>query len=364
MEDRHQIRTLYLLPEPGTQGGMTAITKMYYETGLFSKQGFRHFNTSFKTQNKFLRSLEGVIMKLRFVLVLMRFKPKVVIVMTSSHLGFYDKCLYCFTAGLFGIKTILNPVGGEFMNFFEKKRWSKILVKTMIRSASAIVIGSNYWYEYFKLNFGLSCKIYKIPNPVNSNSFERGNAGYLIDGKLHVITVGNVVKSKGILELADVIKKTLAMNTNIEFDIIGSGDLDEWLSAELANEIRLGSVNLRGRVSDEEKTACLLKSDLFLSLSHFEVIPIAMLEAMSASLPVISTDVGGIPDLIVNEENGFLLSRNNLTEVPLILHSLQSRTPNSLKIMGEKSRLIVGKEYDVFSVLNSYKNLSIHLMAG
>lgn len=364
MVDKSQLRTLYLLPAPGVQGGMTAITKMYYDAGLFSEQSSQHFNTSFTTQNKVLRGLEGITMKMRFLFVLRRFKPKVVIVMTSSHWGFYDKCLYCLMARIFGIKSILNPVGGEFMKFFEKNSLSRFLVKTLIRSASAVVIGSNYWYDYFNLNFGPSGNIVKIPNPVNSHFFDRSNKDYLVDGKLRIITVGNIIESKGIIELADIIKKTIAINTQIEFVIIGSGDLDEWLGLELKKEIELGFVDLKGRVTDEEKTSCLLKSDLFLSLSHFEVIPIAMLEAMAASLPVISVDVGGIPDLIVNEENGFLLSRDNLSEIPLILQSLQSENPNKLMKMGSKSRSIVDMEYDVFSVLNEYKELSINLLSG
>ena len=364
MVDKSELRTLYLLPGTGVQGGMTAITKMYYDAGLFSEQSSKHFNTSFTTQNKVLRALEGITMKMCFLFVLMRFKPKVVIVMTSSHWGFYDKCIYCLMARIFGIKSILNPVGGEFMKFFEKNSLSRFLVKTLIRSASVVVIGSNYWYEYFNLNFGSSSNIFKIPNPVNSHSFDRRNKDYLVDGKLRVITVGNIIKSKGIIELADVIKKTIELNKNIEFVIIGSGDLDEWLGLELKKEIRLGFVDLRGRVSDEKKTSFLLKSDIFLALSHFEVIPIAMLEAMSASLPVISTDVGGIPDLIVNNENGFILTRDKLSEVPLILHSLQSENPNKLIKMGAKSRSIVDMEYDVFSVLKAYKDLSINILYG
>lgn len=355
-------RILYLLPEAGDQGGMTAITKMYYETGLFKNINNRHFKTSYSTNSKFLRIFEGVILKIYFLKSIFLFKPRVIIVMTSSHWGFYDKCLYCLIANLFGIKSILNPVGGEFLKFYKKNKLNKFLVDILIQSASVVVIGSNYWFEYFKNNFDSKVLINKIPNPVASEKFIRQNFKYLKGGKMRVITVGSLIKSKGVFELAYIIKNPLFNTMNIEFHIVGTGDLLDWLRIELESEIETGLVILHGRVSDKEKINLLTSSDVFLSLSHFEVIPISILEAMSASLLIISSNVGGIPDLIEDGLNGYLVSLNNIEEVPLILSSLYSKQKSDVREMGFFSRQKIENNYDVNIIIDAYENLSRSLV--
>ena len=142
---------------------------------------------------------------------------------------------------------------------------------------------------------------------------------------------------------------------------MGGGEKLEWARAELKTESEKGFVDIKGYVSDYEKEFEFSTADLFIMLSHNEVIPISILEAMSASLPIISTDVGGIPDIVIEEENGFLFPRKTVIPVVNKLLGLADKR-EKLKNMGLKSRCIVEKDYDVFQVLDRHILLAEDLM--
>jgi glycosyltransferase involved in cell wall biosynthesis len=349
-----------MLPEAGTQGGMTAITKMYYETGLFEKSNSRHFNTSFKSSSKLARTAEGLLMKLNYLWVLFHFRPHVVHVMTSSYWGFYDKSSYCLIARVCGIKSILNPVGGGFSDFYEGSSFHKRCVDITIKFPNTIVVGSSYWESYFKEKFK-DIRVQNIPNPVNSAVYLRKNQAYKEENRVKVISVSNIIETKGIRELCLVIRELVKVVDIVDFDVLGDGELRPWLESELATEIADGRVKIFGFVSDEVKRDCLLKADLFVMLSYFEIIPISILEAMSASLPVISTNVGGIPDLVDEGVNGYLVQPTQTKEATTRLIEMCGLSSGELASFGKESYLKIQKNYDVSSVIQEHDKLALEI---
>jgi glycosyltransferase involved in cell wall biosynthesis len=73
---------------------------------------------------------------------------------------------------------------------------------------------------------------------------------------------------------------------------------------------RCGDIVFMGAV--ENMKELLNKSHVFALISHFEALPLSIIEAMSASLPVIATDVGGVAELVTDGENGFLIDAGNI----------------------------------------------------
>ncbi len=348
-----KIKLLYLTPlNAKEKGGMTEITKMFFEVGLFENPQIRHFNTYFRwSQSKLIRFIESIYLQLKFVKTLLFFRPDIVFVMTSAYWGFFEKSFYCLVARIFGVKCMLNQVG-DFADFYSRNNPTKILVKFCLRFPNAILVGSTFWNSFFNTEFP-NRKIVSVVNPVLCDKFSRGSTS---SSKIRVVTISSIIESKGIIELVGVIKRVCQDSDAFVFVIMGGGDRLDWVIKELNGEVERGCVEIKGFVTDSEKEECFSTADLFVQLSHNEVIPIAILEAMSASLPIISSDVGGIPDIVYPGINGYLFPRKTVEPVAMKILEL-SGEKELLFQMGSKSLEIVRREYDVLQVLE--KHISI-----
>ena len=104
-------------------------------------------------------------------------------------------------------------------------------------------------------------------------------------------------------------------------------------------------VRLLGPVSGQEKIDTFMKSDMFILPTYAENMPNTILEAMAAGLPVISTAVGAIPELIHQGENGFLIEPGDYQDlanrIEMLMENRELRT-----MMGAKSLEKVKKKYD------------------
>ena len=95
-----------------------------------------------------------------------------------------------------------------------------------------------------------------------------------------------------------------------------------------------------GWVSGEEKIKLLNEVDVFILPSYNEGLPISVLEAMSYNLPIISTTVGGIPEILKNEYNGFLINPGDLIALESAISTLINN-PSKRKLQGKRSGEIV-----------------------
>lgn len=121
-----------------------------------------------------------------------------------------------------------------------------------------------------------------------------------------VVFISRIESIKGCDLLPDICELVLKRIPDARFLICGDGSMKD----ELANEVnRRGierQVELVGWVDDIEKIQMLKRSSLFLLPSYGEGMPMCVLEAMGLGLPIVATRVGGLPQLITDDENGFL----------------------------------------------------------
>jgi glycosyltransferase involved in cell wall biosynthesis len=96
-----------------------------------------------------------------------------------------------------------------------------------------------------------------------------------------------------------------------------------------------GFVEITGPRYGEEKYGELRKADLFVFPTYNDAFPLVTLEAMQFALPVISTNEGGVPDIVNDGETGFLVERQNVEQlaekIALLLQNKELR-----QMMGQK----------------------------
>lgn len=122
----------------------------------------------------------------------------------------------------------------------------------------------------------------------------------------------------------DLLLEALSELTDIPWQLhfIGDGSLRPLLEKYVAEHNLMGRVQFLGNRMDI--TTLLAKSQLFVLLSDWEGLPISIIEAMRAGLPVIATNVGGVNELIVDGEHGFLIERNEKSLLKTRLRQLLS----------------------------------------
>ncbi len=330
---------------------------MWYDVGLFESGKTKHFDTNFFWgRNVFVRLMESFVLKIKFIYVLLQFKPYAIYVIASPYWGFYDKICYCAIARVFSVKSIFNNVSARFITFHESTFFNRALSKWCIKIPDALVVGSPYWYNYFNKHFP-NAKVVEIPNPVTSNEFiSRPKTAEKSNGKIKVVTASRITKEKGIFELIQVVKMVCAKSDRFEFTIMGEGPELDNMRKELAEYVSSGYVKIKGFIIGEEKIKTITDADIYLLLTHFDLMPISILEAMSAGLPVFTTKVGGVDDMIQENETGHLFSVKEINEVADKLLSYQCKREKLIE-MGLKGRKKVLEKYDIEVIANQHIHL-------
>jgi glycosyltransferase involved in cell wall biosynthesis len=125
------------------------------------------------------------------------------------------------------------------------------------------------------------------------------------DDELIALTVANMRSEKGYDVLLEAAGLVVAAGSPVRFVSVGRGPLESELAAAADAAGIAGSILFLGTRTD---TARLMAgADIFVLPSHQEGLPVALMEAMSAGLPVVATVVGGVPDVVTDDAEGLLV---------------------------------------------------------
>lgn len=127
------------------------------------------------------------------------------------------------------------------------------------------------------------------------------------EGLLKILFIGRFVAQKNIPLLVDVIEQTnRQIPGKVHFTAVGTGPEHDWFKGEIGTRGLLGVCSVLGAVSREEVADLVVNHDALLIVSYYEGFPRVFMEAAVVGMPVITTDVGGVKDLIVDGESGFV----------------------------------------------------------
>ncbi|MCW3976735.1 MAG: glycosyltransferase family 4 protein [Candidatus Bathyarchaeota archaeon] len=213
-----------------------------------------------------------------------------------------------------GSRRKLNPNEKLMLRFNSLLRsYEKKLMK---RSDALIAVSSYTRNELTELYDVDEEKIHVIYNGVDTQKFEpnRDRAGLRLELGLEeeqkiILCVGRLYYRKGINILLRSIPEVVQKFGDVKFVISGKGfKKNEENLRKLAEKLKIEKyVMFLGYVPDEKLPDLYAASDIFVLPALYENFPFAILEAQSTGLPVISTKVGGIPEFLEENENGFLV---------------------------------------------------------
>ena len=194
-------------------------------------------------------------------------------------------------------------------------------------------------------------KVKKIKLIYNGIYLDKYYSNDFIHSTINIISVGQIWKTKNHSFMIDIMKELVKRDEKYCLTILGDGPLKNEMERKIEKENLSEHVILRGNVNNVEDF--LADSDIFLLTSQYEGLSLATLEAMASSLPIISTNVGGMSDIV--QDNGFLLEENN---VSLFVEKIELLSNNELlrKKMGLRSKELV-KKYNIYDMQEQYMKL-------
>lgn len=220
--------------------------------------------------------------------------------------SFYRKGIMAVFAKMVGMKVIFHLHAAGFDNFYSRLSWfGRKFASLFFHSSSKIVVLSEFWKKYL-IEEGVTKNIIILSNSINTNMYKRfinPNCEFL-----SFLFLGRLCKRKGIYDLLEVINKLKndKNTTGIKFFVAGDGDIEG--VSRLVNHYGLKeTIHVLGWVDDHAKIELLKKVDFIVLPSYEEALPMSLLEGLASGKILISTNIGGIPDLISDGVNGFLL---------------------------------------------------------
>ncbi len=167
---------------------------------------------------------------------------------------------------------------------------------------------------------------------------------------------GRLSPEKNHKNLLEALKLVNRKNTAWKLLVAGEGNTRSQIEEFLhSNDELKEKVELLGRRSD---VASLLNAaDGFVLSSNYEGLPLVLQEAAAVGLPMISTNVGGCDEVVMEGVNGYLVPKQNETELAAAMLKLMSVTKEQRLKMGHASKELVEKEFAMDEVMNKWYEL-------
>lgn len=289
----------------------------------------------------------------KLILLLRKIKPIVV----HTHL---------FTADTWGrVAAFLSHVPCIINTVHSTNTWKgaihRIIDQILSLVSNKIIACSDEVAVVLKKSFKISNnKIIVISNGIDLNRFEIINSikineiDKFSNDILKIAIIGRLHPAKGHFDLVKAITILSKTYSNFHVFLIGEGELKESINSECNINNINGLVSFLGQRSDIPQI--LSKIDIFVMPSHWEGLPMALLEAMAMSKAIVATKVGGIPDVIKDGENGLLINKSDYKELASKIEQLLLNKELRLKLGNEAKNTIL-KYYTAKNVSFQYENL-------
>lgn len=297
IEDRIADTVLTVGPECANPKGGVAQCLHTYGRNVFPKMKILTNSCDGNVVGKSMKFLSSIF---KFCLICLKDKEiQIVHIHSASYNSFRRASIFVDLSKRLKKKIVLHVHGGGFKDFYLHN--TKFVNQTLSK-CDAVIALSPSWKAFFQNEVG-SEYVWVIPNVIDVPTI----VNYNKDGLFHLLYMGHINKSKGIFDLVEMLcdNKDEYMG-KLVLDI-GGGMYDSSLLLNYIECNRLGAlIRFHGWVSGDKKVELFNTADAFILPSYVEGVPISILEAESYGLPIISTCVGGIPEIVSDTENGFL----------------------------------------------------------
>lgn len=304
-----------IVQDKAVKGGIAAVISGYYGSRL-EKDYKMIYVESYKDGGKLTKLLKGIQGYIKFIKILLVDKPDLVHIHSSFGPSFYRKLPFIYMAS-WAKKPIINHIhGADFDEFYtnssEKK---KRQIKKVYGKCKILVALSEEWKQRLEKIVPKE-KIMVVENysVLHEDALKER---CLRQSNHEVLFLGELGRRKGCYDIPSVIEDVAKDIPDVKFILAGAGSAqDETAIKQLIKEKGIEqNVEFPGWVRGNQKDKLLREADVFYLPSYNEGMPMSILDAMGYGLPIVSTNVGGIPKIVHDDENGFCFEPGNVMEM-------------------------------------------------
>jgi glycosyltransferase involved in cell wall biosynthesis len=254
-------------------------------------------------------------------------------------------------AVIFRKPVVMHTHGPEFHLFYAKlPKFIKQILSFIFQQCSCFIVLSESWKTFYMNDLKIQEKriivllnAVKIPLQVPDRS-KFSDVNFLF--------LGRIGQRKGAFDLVQAFAK-IDPQKRVSANLLLAGDGDITELRHLIKSLNLMEVvTVLNWVNSEQRDELLARANAFVLPSYNEALPMAILEAMSWGLPIITTPVGGIPEVVLANQNGLLVTPGNIQQLTASIQML---------IEDEDLRLYLGNNaretMSAFDVGNYFKSL-------
>ena len=318
-----------------TVGGMAEVVRNLRETELFS---------AFRTRVIITHDGGGMGRRIVFFLkalteltrLLAASKVALVHVQMAARGSCWRKSVFLLLAQLFGVPTLLH-LHSEYRDFYEKECGPvrRRFIRYVLQHASTVIVLSDRLHAYIATT-APAARLVTIHNFVNLKRLSEAERVCVPRSSNTILFIGLISQRKGIYDLVRALPEVIKAVPEARLVAAGPGEIDAVRRCAREGGVA-DAVFLPGWVSGFDKLRLLEEAALYVLPSYTEGMPLSILEAMSVALPVIATPVGGIPDVLRDGEDGYLIAPGSLGELSRrIIELLNNRALRER--MGENAR--------------------------
>jgi L-malate glycosyltransferase len=204
-------------------------------------------------------------------------------------------------------------IHGSDVNIINRYKMLHPLALFIMSNTTAVTVNSSYTKKILEsIVYGCENKIQIIPMGIDPEKFWTSQKIKSPKSGKHILYVGRLIDWKGVNYLIDAMRQVLDRYPDVILTVVGTGPEE---AALRSRAVELGiekAIQFTGSVSPDDLIKYYQNADVFVLPSinidgRTEALGVVLLEAMAAGCPVIGSDVGGIPDIISDGENGFLV---------------------------------------------------------
>lgn len=357
------IRVLMIGPGEGVGGGIAALVDTILPTlekrvalKYFSSVAYRPLKDSGKVT---VRNIAIAFSQyIRFLIALVRFRPNIIHLHTSQGIAWLKDSLFVLVGKMVHCHVIIHMHGGNFDKIYdENPRLIQAYTRKILRLADAILSVSEEW-KIRLTRIIPEEKIFPFRNCIDIHSFQSYASEDSKDG-IQILFLGRIGQLKGGYDLIEAIHSLHLKRETFHVWMVGpeEKDGDRQKVNELLRKYELLDIcELVGSVGRKKALQYFCQASIFVLPSYYEGLPMVVLEALAAGLPVIATPVGGIPEVVRDGFNGYLVP---IGDVPALANKLATLISNSdlRKNMGKHGREIAEQELGMESYVDRMVDL-------